>query len=123
VGELSGGELRRVLLARVFAGQPRCILADEPIAALDPYHQLHVMELLRKHANTGGSVVAALHDLGLAARFCDRLILLSQGKVVVTGTPGEVLQSQYLESVYRVKAHIQGDASCVSVVPYQRIAH
>src|SRR5690606_15445059 len=72
---LSGGELQRAQLARVFAGEPQVILADEPIAALDPYHQLHIMELLRDCADQGGLVVAALHDLSLAARFCQRLLV------------------------------------------------
>ena len=91
VTTLSGGERTRVLLARVFATQPRCILADEPVASLDPYHQLHVMELLRTHASGGRAVVVVLHDLELAARYCDRLILLSGGELVAQGDPRTVL--------------------------------
>jgi ABC-type cobalamin/Fe3+-siderophores transport system ATPase subunit len=106
VTTLSGGELQRTLLARVFAGEPQIILADEPIAALDPYHQLHMMELLAEHAQQGGAVLAALHDLSLAARFCSRLVLLHHGKIVADGQPIEVLTTENLEQVYGISAYV-----------------
>lgn len=109
VTTLSGGERMRVLLARIFAAQPQMILADEPIAALDPYHQLHVMELLRNHAHASdksNAVLAVLHDLNLAARFCDRLILMAHGRVVCDGAVREVLTVENLRSVYGVSANI-----------------
>ncbi|HET8711123.1 MAG TPA: ABC transporter ATP-binding protein [Spongiibacteraceae bacterium] len=114
VTTLSGGERMRVLLARIFASQPQIILTDEPIAALDPYHQLHVMELLREHAHAQRqprAVLAVLHDLNLAARFCDRLILVAHGHVVCEGAPREVLTAENLRSVYGVNARIDGDFS------------
>lgn len=121
ITELSGGEVRRALLARVFAGQPQCILADEPINALDPYHQLHVMELLQAHCQRGGTAVAALHDLSMAARFCQRLILLDHGQVVADGTPATVLQPQRLAQVYGVEVSMHCDGQGVSVLPTRRI--
>jgi ABC-type cobalamin/Fe3+-siderophores transport system ATPase subunit len=121
VNSLSGGELQRVLLARVFAGEPEIIIADEPIAALDPYHQLHIMELLRNHAEQGGTVVAALHDLSLAARFCHHLILLHHGQVYATGTPAQVLTPENLHRVYGITAHVDCRDDGVVIIPQQRV--
>jgi len=120
VTTLSGGERLRVMLARVFAAQPELILADEPVAALDPYHQLHVMELLRDHARRGGAVIAVLHDLNLAARFCDRLILLSGGKLVCAGDARAVLDAEHLRQVYGVEARVLEDGGEYAVVPWRR---
>ncbi|HWV16787.1 MAG TPA: ABC transporter ATP-binding protein [Cellvibrio sp.] len=121
VTELSGGELQRTLLARVFAGQPQLILADEPIAALDIYHQLQVMELLQLHVREGGGVIAALHDLSLAARFCSRLILLSHGKIVADGSPLEVLSAANIEQVYGVGVYVDCREEGVVIIPRQRL--
>lgn len=120
VTTLSGGERLRVMLARVFAAQPELILADEPVAALDPYHQLHVMELLREHAQRGGAVIAVLHDLNLAARFCDRLILLSCGQTICVGTAREVLDAEHLRTVYGVEARVLEADGEYAVVPWRR---
>lgn len=121
VTTLSGGERLRVMLARVFAAQPQLILADEPVAALDPYHQLHVMELLHEHAQRGGAVIAVLHDLNLAARFCDRLILLSEGRLVCAGTPREVLDAEHLRQVYGVEARVLEMPGEFALVPWRRL--
>lgn len=121
VTTLSGGELQRALLARVFAGEPQLIIADEPIVALDPYHQLHIMELLRAHAQRGGTVIAALHDLSLAARYCQRLILLDQGRVHSVGEPIAVLTPENLQQVYGISAHVDCRADGVVVIPRTRI--
>lgn len=123
VTELSGGELQRVLLARVFAGKPKLILADEPIAALDVYHQLHIMELLQAHAQQGGAVIAALHDLSLAARFCSRLVLMHHGKLVAEGEPVNVLTPENLAKVYGVSAHVDCREEGVVIIPTRRVAH
>ena len=121
VTELSGGELQRVLLARVFAGKPKLILADEPIAALDLYHQLHIMELLQAQAQAGGAVMAALHDLSLAARFCSRLILMHEGKIIAQGQPVQVLTAENLKRVYGVTAHIDCREDGVVIIPTKRV--
>lgn len=121
VTTLSGGELQRTLLARVFAGEPQIILADEPIAALDPYHQLHVMELLAEHAQRGGAVLTALHDLSLAARFCSRLILLQNGKIVADGQPIDVLTTENLEKVYGISAYVDCRDDGVVIIPRKRV--
>jgi iron complex transport system ATP-binding protein len=127
VTTLSGGERTRVLLARIFAAQPQLILADEPVAALDPYHQLHVMELLREHAHReqdgqrNGAVLTVLHDLNLAARFCDRLVLLAHGRIVCAGGPRDVLTPENIREVYGVSVRINDSADGFSVIPWQRV--
>jgi iron complex transport system ATP-binding protein len=94
---LSSGERMRVLFARVLAVGSPILLADEPIAALDPFHQLRMIEVLREAAHGGRAVVAVLHDLTLAARFCDRLLLLHDGAILADGPPGVVLDERHLE--------------------------
>lgn len=102
MNQLSGGERMRVLLARALAVEAPMLLADEPVAALDPLHQLQVMELLHRKAAGGGGVVVVLHDLTLAARFCDRLVLLEGGKVLAAGGPGAVLTDANLTRAFGV---------------------
>ncbi|PUA30737.1 MAG: hypothetical protein B0W54_09840 [Cellvibrio sp. 79] len=121
VTTLSGGELQRSLLARVFAGEPEIILADEPIAALDPYHQLHMMELLAEHAQQGAAVFAALHDLSLAARFCSRLVLIHHGKIVADGQPVNVLTTENLQQVYGISAYVECREDGVVIIPRKRV--
>lgn len=121
VTTLSGGELQRSLLARVFAGEPEIILADEPIAALDPYHQLHMMELLAEHAQAGGAVLAALHDLSLAARFCSRLVLIHHGKIIADGQPIHVLTTENLQQVYGISAYVDCRDDGVVIIPRKRV--
>ncbi|MDX3806972.1 MAG: ABC transporter ATP-binding protein [Bosea sp. (in: a-proteobacteria)] len=104
IGTLSGGERRRVLLARALAVEAPYLLADEPLAGLDPLHQLEVMELLRQIARRGTGVVVVLHDLTLAARFCDRLALLDRGELVAEGTPNSVLDDERLANVFGIAA-------------------
>ncbi len=93
VNTLSGCEHTLVMLARIFATGPQLIFADEPVAALDPYHQLHVMEILRNHAAEDRAAIVVLHDLSLAARFCDRLYLLNHGELHSSGTPDEMMNA------------------------------
>lgn len=104
---LSGGERMRVMLARALAVEAPILLADEPVAALDPYHQLQVMEVLKEAAQRGTAVMAVLHDLTLAARFCDRLMLLHDGVVLAEGAPSSVLSESNLETAYSV-AFVRG---------------
>lgn len=104
VTSLSGGELARVHLARALASQGPALIADEPTAALDPGHSFDVLATLKYQASAGQAVLVVLHDLALAARFCDEIILLHQGKLVIQAPPREALNPQILSSVYRVKA-------------------
>jgi iron complex transport system ATP-binding protein len=103
MAEVSGGERMRILLARALAVEARILLADEPIAALDPLHQLQVMTLLRNAAQAGRGIVVVLHDLALAARFCDRLVLLAHGGVVTEGPPPTVLTDAHLADAYGIE--------------------
>ncbi|WP_342248843.1 ABC transporter ATP-binding protein [Sphingomonas sp. OTU376] len=105
--ELSGGERARVLLARALAVEAPALIADEPLASLDPGHQIDVMELLQSEARAGGLVIAVLHDLTMAARYCDRLVLIDGGTVVADGTPAEVLTPANLKSVYGIEAKVE----------------
>jgi iron complex transport system ATP-binding protein len=105
VTELSGGERSRVALARVLAVEAPVILADEPVASLDPRHQLDVMKTLRGAAERGALVIVVTHDLGLAARFADRVLVMSAGRMVSQGTPGDALSEQVLREVFRISAY------------------
>jgi iron complex transport system ATP-binding protein len=100
--QVSGGERMRVLLARTLAVEAETLLADEPIAALDPQHQLRVMELLRQTTREGRNVIVVLHDLSLAMRYCDRLVLLARGGVLTQGRPEQVLTDQHIAAAYGV---------------------
>jgi iron complex transport system ATP-binding protein len=104
VTSLSGGELARVHLARALASQGPALIADEPTAALDPGHSFDVLATLKSQASAGQAVLVVLHDLALAARFCDEIILLHQGKLVIQAPPREALTASTLANVYRVKA-------------------
>lgn len=121
VTALSGGERARVMLARALAGEPRVLLADEPAAGLDPYHQLQVMELLASLAAGGMGVVVVLHDLTLALRHCTRLCLLDgQGHVAADGLPIWVLDSGVVERVYDIDLIRGGHHGMPFALPWQR---
>ncbi|MEW5424776.1 ABC transporter ATP-binding protein [Amorphus sp. 3PC139-8] len=118
---LSGGERTRVLLARALAVEADMLLADEPTAALDPYHQLEVMELLARTVRDGAGVVVVLHDLSLAARFCDRLVLLTRGRVVAEGRPDQVLTEERIAEIYGVSSVLGAHEGQPFVVPWRRL--
>lgn len=118
--ELSGGERARVLLARALAVEAPVLIADEPLASLDPGHQLEVMELLKRQAEAGVLVIVVLHDLTMAARFCDRLLLLDEGKLIADGAPGDVLTARRLAEVYGVTAWIGTGEQQPLIVPLHR---
>ncbi len=120
VNELSGGERTRVMIARLLAAEPLILLADEPVAALDVYHQLHAMELLAERAVRGTAVAVVLHDLSLAARFCDRVLLLHHGAVIACGAAREVLQPAILEPVYGVRMRVIDEDGVAAIIPWQR---
>lgn len=117
VDQLSGGERARVWLARVLAGHPQLLLADEPIASLDLYYQRSVMDVLRQYAIAGQGVILAIHDLALAARYCDKLCLLHHGRVHAWGSPGAVLTDANLSEVFGIPVHVDLQASPPVVAP------
>ena len=126
VERLSAGERARVLLARALAVQAPVLLVDEPIATLDPYHQLHVMNVLRTYATGNGQgeqrlVVAVLHDLGLAARFCTRALLMNDGTIVKDGPPRIALGAAPIRDHYRVEPLISDHGGEPVIVPWQRL--
>jgi iron complex transport system ATP-binding protein len=105
VTELSGGERSRVALARVLAVEAPVILADEPTASLDPRHQIDVMKGLRASADTGVLVIVVTHDLGLAARFADQVLVLSGGRLASQGEPAVALSEAVMADVFRISAY------------------
>ena len=117
IAQLSGGERQRARLARTLAQDAPVILLDEPTAHLDIGHQLDVLERIRSFAHREGrAVLLAVHDLNLAARFADRIAVLSHGRLVATGAPAEVLSPELLEQVWGVVAEIRTDRQ--SGLPY-----
>lgn len=111
VGQISGGEKQRVLVARALAQEPRFLILDEPTTHLDIQHQLEVMELVRSLVDSGLGVIAALHDFSLAGRFCDRLLLLKDGCIFKEGTPQTVITPENVEQCFGVMAMVYGDLS------------
>jgi iron complex transport system ATP-binding protein len=117
LSELSGGERQRAWFALALAQDPRILLLDEPTAFLDLAHQLGVLELVsRLNAERGLSVVMALHDLGQAARYAGRLVVLKEGRVLAEGPPGEVLTPETVRAAYGVDVEILRTGSGVPVV-------
>ncbi|MGH3686393.1 MAG: ABC transporter ATP-binding protein [Pseudonocardiaceae bacterium] len=112
-GRLSGGEKQRVLIARTLAQQADHLLLDEPTNHLDIRYQHEVLNLVR---GIGVTTVVVLHDLNLATRYCDRLVLLDHGKVVSAGRPEEVLTPEVLEPVYGVAVRRLSESSCVQLI-------
>lgn len=104
---LSGGELSRVHVARALAAETPLLLADEPVAALDPRHQFHIMSLIRDYVDRGNGAMVVLHEAALAARFADRIVWLKDGGIVADGPPDESLTAERLREVYAVRATVQ----------------
>ncbi len=109
VGELSGGERQRVLLARALAQEPDALLLDEPTASLDINHQINVLELAAGLVTDGRAALAAIHDLDLAAQFCDRLLLLHDGSVRARGPPDTVLRDGQLDTAFETTTAVSRD--------------
>ena len=118
---LSGGERSRVLLARVLAGEPEWLLADEPLASLDPAHQLDVLGQLRDVAARGAGVIVVLHDLGHAMRVADDVVLLREGRVVAHGVRDEALAPARVRETFGIDIHIgPAEDGARFVVPLRR---
>jgi len=122
VTELAGGERTLVMLARAIAVEAELLLADEPVAGLDPNHQIQVMQLLKNLASQRGcGVIVVLHDLTLAARFCDRLLFLKAGRVLAAGPAEIVLSEKNLASGYGIEARSGRFSDGMYVIPWQRL--
>jgi iron complex transport system ATP-binding protein len=120
--QLSGGELQRVIIARAICQQPEIILLDEPTTALDPSHQLKIMDLMEKfRQEQGTTIIMVSHDLNLASMYGDRLLLLKEGRVIETGVPKSVLNRELLEESYGCRMMVDesplGQAVRVTPIP------
>ena len=113
---LSGGELARVHCARGFVAQAPLLIADEPVSALDPYHQYQIMDLFKAQVKTGSGALIILHDINLAARYGDRLIWLKDGHIDADGSVKDTLTAKRLADIYGIDAQIDGDKIHISGV-------
>jgi len=116
VSTLSGGERARALLARVLAGEPGWILADEPLAALDLAHQLALLARFRRAADSGAGVVLVLHDLALAINHADRVLVLDRGMLAADGRPEAALAEETIARVWGVRARWLGEPGARALV-------
>ena len=108
--EISGGEKQRVMIAGAIAQEPEVMILDEPTSALDIKYQIQILNILKElNVDKNVTVILAMHDLHLAAKFCDRLILLDHGQVFQDGSPEEVLKKEHIEKVYGVEVHLIRD--------------
>lgn len=105
---LSGGELARVHCARALAANAPLLIADEPVAALDPRHQFQIMDLIKSFVGNGGGALVVLHDISLAARYATRIIWMKDGKIYADGKPANMLTPDWLADIYGVRAVIDG---------------
>ena len=121
IGALSMGERARVLVARAVAGEPAILLADEPVAGLDPAHQIEVMAMLERMAADGAAVIVVLHDLTLAARHCNLLALLGEGRLVARGDAASVLSTEHLRDCFGIRALRGESADGPFVIPVGRV--
>ncbi len=119
---LSGGELGRVLLGRVLAGEPQWLLADEPLASLDPAHQFDVLDKLKNYAEAGNGVVIVLHDLTQAARCADDIMIMKDGAILAAGSRDDVIVPDIMAQAYGVEVQIStSDNGEPLVVPVRRL--
>lgn len=123
INEMSGGEKQRVLIARALAQEPEVLMLDEPTSNLDIKHQLEVLGLMQKFAHEGGmTVIMVLHDLNLASRFSDKLVLINEGKVFASGPPAAVLNPANIRAVYDVEADVDQNGLGIQVLPLRSIS-
>jgi len=116
VRELSGGQLRKVLIARAFTQEPRLLSLDEPMASLDLRHQLEVLNTVQDWLNSERAALITFHDLNLAAKYCDKLLVMKEGEIFARGGP-EVLTSETIEPVYGVEVEINRNPSARWIEP------
>jgi len=124
IDEISGGEKQRVIIARALTQEPKILLLDEPTSHLDINHQLEILELIRKLAIKNRlTIVLVSHDLNLASRYCDRIILLKEGKIHSVGTPKEVLTKDNIRDVFKINVEINYDerTDTLNIVPVSAI--
>lgn len=120
--EISGGQQQKVIIARAIAQEAKILLLDEPTSDLDIRYQLEVMEIIGKLVRKKGiSAIVAIHDLNLASRYCDRIIMLHGGVVLGVGTPREVLTSENIARVYGVDASVSEDEGILHIIPKRPI--
>jgi len=122
VQELSGGERQLVVVARALAQEPELLLLDEPTAFLDLRHRLEVLTVVRECVGAGASALVVSHDLAVAARFCDRVVLLADGRVLAAGPPRDVLRPDTLRAAYGIDAEVLLGADGVPVVVPRALA-
>lgn len=109
IDELSGGELQKVIIARALAQEPKILLMDEPTSHLDIKNQIEILDLMKRLANDGLTVISVLHDINMAARYCDELILLKDGKIVSSGRTEDVLTTKNIKNVFGISVSIKKD--------------
>lgn len=115
VTQLSGGELQRVIIARAFAQTPKILLLDEPTSHLDIAHQIEIFNLVKDASRKGMLVIAVIHDLNLAAYYCDRICLLKEGENVATGKPKEVLTPENIKHAFNIPVEVSISSSTRSI--------
>ena len=120
LSELSGGQRQKVLLAMALAKEPSILLLDEPTSNLDLNSQLEVMDVIRDVVEDGKMAIVALHDLNLALRYADRVVVMKDGRVIANGKPAEVLEEDVIERVYGVKAIVKNENRLRYVIPLRR---
>ncbi len=120
IGEVSGGEMQRIIIARALTQEPKVLLLDEPTANLDINYQIEILGLIKRLAQEGLTVITAIHDLNLAARYCNTLVILDRGKILSIGTPEEVLTAENIKKAFHIDTVIKRHpiTSLIYVIPF-----